>query len=214
MSSDSEGNSAATVLVVDDEAGLVELYASWLGAEYEVQTAQSGEEALEEFGADTDVVLLDRRMPGYSGDEVLEAIREGDHEARVAMVTAVDPDFDVVEMGFDDYLVKPVGREEVHDVVEKLLDRRTYDEQVQELLALTEKKAKLEAHHPPEELRSDERYERLDERIRSQMTDARETLTALFESDRASADVFRTLLDAPEDPVAGEGGDRLDDGLE
>jgi len=54
-----------------------------------------------------DVVLLDRMMPGMSGQEVLAAIRERGLDCRVAMVTAVDADFDVIEMGFDEYLGKP-----------------------------------------------------------------------------------------------------------
>ena len=59
------------VLVVDDESGLADLYAVWLGDDHEVETAYSGQGALEEVTDDTDIVFLDRRMPQMSGDEVL-----------------------------------------------------------------------------------------------------------------------------------------------
>jgi CheY-like chemotaxis protein len=41
-----------------------------------VRTAYGGHEALEELSDDVDVILLDRRMPGLSGDEVLEEVRD------------------------------------------------------------------------------------------------------------------------------------------
>jgi len=99
------------VLVVEDEPDLADLYAAWLGDEYRVRTAYGGQEALDELDEaddEVDAILLDRRMPGLSGDEVLAAVRERGIDCRVAMVTAVEPDFDILKMGFDDYLVKPV----------------------------------------------------------------------------------------------------------
>ncbi|MFB6105679.1 MAG: response regulator, partial [Halobacteriaceae archaeon] len=61
-----------TVVVVDDEEGIAEAYSYWLSDEYDVRTAQSGAGALETIDEDVDVVLLDRRMPDRSGDEVLD----------------------------------------------------------------------------------------------------------------------------------------------
>lgn len=50
---------------------------------------------------DVDVVLHDCRMPDRSGGQTLERIREQGYDCRVAMVTAVDLDFDIVEMDFE-----------------------------------------------------------------------------------------------------------------
>ena len=94
------------VVVVDDEPDLAELYTAWLGDSYDVRTAYGGEEAVELINADADVALVDRLMPEKSGDEVLSTVREQGYDCRVAMVTAVEPDFDIIEMGFDAYLVK------------------------------------------------------------------------------------------------------------
>ena len=154
-----------SVLVVEDEADLADLYAAWLGEEYDVRTAYGGQEAMDQLSPDVDVILLDRRMPGMSGDEVLVAVREEGVDARVAMVTAVEPDFDIVEMGFDDYLVKPVTRESLTETVEGLLQRSRYDEGVQELYAVASKKAVLEAEKGQAALQDSEEYAELDERM-------------------------------------------------
>jgi len=159
-----------TVLVVDDEPAYTDLLAEWLRDDYDVRTATSGERALEQLDDAVDVVLLDRRMPGLSGDEVLGCIRESDFECRVAMVTAVEPSIDVVEMGFDDYLVKPISRQDLHDVVANLLKRTTYAREVQELFALVSKRAVLEERHPPTELSSSDQFQDLLGRIDEKST--------------------------------------------
>lgn len=109
----------ATVLLVDDEESVLETYELYLETEgYDVLTADNGGEALVELDGDVDVLLLDRRMPGMSGDEVLEHVRDWELDCRVAMITAVDPDSDIVEMAFDDYLTKPISKDELLDTVE------------------------------------------------------------------------------------------------
>lgn len=155
------GDETATVLVVDDETNITALFAAWLGENYDVRTANSGADALEQMDDEVDVVLLDRRMPSISGDELLEEIRERGHGARVAMVTAIDPDFDVLEMGFDDYLTKPVSREDLEEVVETLLTRKEYGEEVQRYYSLAAKRAALETSKPASELAESEEYQAL-----------------------------------------------------
>ncbi len=57
-----------SVLIAEDEPDLANLYTSRLEERYDVRTAYDGTEALEAIDGDIDVVLLDRRMPGLSGD--------------------------------------------------------------------------------------------------------------------------------------------------
>ena len=152
-----------TVLLVDDEKDVVDVYALAFTGEYTVLKAYGGEEALEQVD-DADVVLLDRRMPGLSGREVLDEIRARDVDVRVAMVTAVDPDFDIAEMGLDAYLTKPVGDEELRDTVDELLTLSEYDEQVRERFAIAEKLVALESEKPGQELATNETYRSLKER--------------------------------------------------
>jgi DNA-binding response OmpR family regulator len=123
--------------------------------------ATDGETALELVDDDTDVVLLDRLMPGLSGDEVLESIRERGLDCRVAMVTAVEPDFDVLSMGFDDYVVKPLFRADIQRLVRGLIERDAYDRQLSELFSTVSKLAALESHKEPDELADSEEYQQL-----------------------------------------------------
>jgi len=153
------------VLVVDDDEALTEVYAQWLSERYDVETATTGETALDELDDRVDVVLLDRRMPGLSGEDVLQRIRRAEYDCRVAMVTGVRPDTDVVELGFDEYLLKPVDREDLHDVVDTLLDRSAYDDRLQELYALASKRALLESEAEDGDIELDDSYQEVVGRI-------------------------------------------------
>ena len=181
------------VLVVEDEPDLADLYAAWLGDKYRVRTAYGGQEALDrldELDDPVDAILLDRRMPGLSGDEVLAAVRERGIDCRVGMVTAVEPDFDILEMGFDDYLVKPVTSDTLHDTVEGLLRRSQYDTGIQDLFSLTSKKAMLEAEKSASELADNEEYQRLTDRIEALRSDVDDSLDAVTET-KDFDDLFR-----------------------
>ncbi len=154
-----------TILVVDDEQDIADLYTTWLRMDHEVRKAYGGEEALEKADGDVDIVFLDRQMPDYTGDEVLEKIRERGLDCRVVMVTAVDPDFDIVSMEFDDYLTKPVMRDDLNEAVESMRQRNEYNETLQEYYALTSKKATLEAEKTPSELQDSEEYQEMVARV-------------------------------------------------
>lgn len=160
-----DGDDQPTVLIVEDEQALIELYVRWLEDEFTVLTADGGEAALEQFDEAIDVVLLDRLMPGMSGDEVLQAIRGQVSNCKVAMVTAVEPDFDVITMGFDDYLTKPVERDELLETIRRLLSRSQFDAIEQELYALSSKQAALRSSKPKEELEENEEFGELQARI-------------------------------------------------
>ena len=182
------------VLVVEDEPDLADLYAAWLGDEYRVRTAYGGREALDELDEadnEVDAILLDRRMPGLSGDEVLTAARDRGIDCRIAMVTAVEPDFDILEMGFDDYLVKPVTSDTLRETVEGLLRRGEYDTEVQELFSLTSKKAMLEAEKSATDLASNEEYQRLTDRIDELRERADESRDAVATDDEDYEKLFQ-----------------------
>jgi DNA-binding response OmpR family regulator len=160
-----DGDGRPVVLVVDDDEAVVEAYGLWLREECEVREAYDGKEALAEMDEAVDVVLLDRRMPAMSGDEALERIREQGYDCRVSMVTAVDPDLDIVEMGFDDYVVKPAGREDLLAVVDRLLEVATYEERLREEFSLVQKRATLESERTTARLEASEEYQALTDRL-------------------------------------------------
>ncbi|MXR43334.1 response regulator [Halobaculum sp. WSA2] len=158
---------STTVLLVDDESALVSLYSAYLEGRYEVRTATDGEEALSIADESVDVALLDRRMPGMNGREVLRELRAAEIGCRVAMLTAVEPTTDIVDMPFDDYRTKPVEESELIGLVEVLVERASYDERSQEFFALASKKAALEVAGET----STDAYEALCEDIESVRTD-------------------------------------------
>jgi len=187
------GTEPATVLVVDDEPDVADAYAAQLESEYIVSTAYGGEEALDRLDASIDVVLLDRRMPDVSGDEVLEKIRDRGLDCRVAMVTAVDPDFDIIEMPFDEYVIKPVSREELFETIERLLTCSEYENQLQEYYALTAKHATLASNKPETALTSSEQFQQLEARM-DELRDSLDRALASFDDEDFEA-VFRDLDD-------------------
>ncbi len=171
------------VLIVEDEEDVAETYRLWLEDSYGVIVAKNGDEGLEKLDERVDVVLLDRMMPGLSGGEVLEEIRAQELDCRVAMVTAVEPDFDILEMGFDAYLSKPVKSDQLQKTVENLLERSEYDTLLQEYYSLVEKQATLEATKDSAELENSDEYHELRERITELRGDLSETLGGIEDDD-------------------------------
>lgn len=172
----------ATVLVAEDEQHLADLYTDYLAGDFEVLTAYGGEGAMEYLDdpdADVDVALLDRRMPDLSGDKVLATINEDSYEIRVAMVTAVNPGFDIIDMGCDEYLIKPVSRDELLETVHRLLKLSEYSDKHQELTSKQLTRNVLQVEKSAPELAENDRYQRLEseiEDIEAQLDDISEDL--------------------------------------
>jgi CheY-like chemotaxis protein len=180
------------VLLVDDEKEVADAYALRLEGVADVTITYSGEEALSTVdpAAPPDVVLLDRHMPGLSGDEVLTELREMEMRTRVIMVTAIDPGLDILDLPFDEYLCKPVEREDVRAAVDQQCQVLAY-ELLGEYFQLESKRAVIEAELPPETLEDHEEFGELDERtdqLRDRasrlLSDADELLSAFAGIDR------------------------------
>lgn len=182
------------VLAVEDEADVAETYELWLADTYEVRRAATGRAALEAVDEEVDVVLLDRMMPEMSGDEVLVAIREAAYDCRVAMVSAVDPDFDIIAMGFDAYVTKPPTREGLRDVVADLLERQELTETLREYRALVSKRAALAGEKSDAELAGSESFAELEARIDALADELDEVNERLLDDDTFIS-VLRDLTD-------------------
>jgi len=187
----SEYTADATVLVVDDEAEVADVYALRLRNQYETETAYGGAAALERLDDDVDVVLLDRRMPDVGGDEVLEEIRDRDISTRVIMITAVDPDFDIIEMPFDDYLCKPVEKADLVAAIDQQLAARRYDDRLAEYLEVTSKLALLKGEKTAQTLDGNEGVESLERRADTLQTEMDEALSDFDDIDTAFRDITR-----------------------
>ncbi len=145
----SRGSERTTVLIVDDEREVADVYALRLDGTFETQVAYGGPEALDTLDESVDIVLLDRRMPDQSGDEVLAEVRERGYDCRVIMLTAVDPGSDIVEMNFDDYLCKPVEKDDLVSAIEQQLQVKQHDGRLGEYLEVCSKLSLLEDRLPP-----------------------------------------------------------------
>jgi len=117
------------ILIVDDEIILRESLAGWLERDgHDVKTAASGEEALEKV-KDThfDILLVDIKMEGISGLEVLKQVKESDPEVSVVMITAygsISTAIDAMKNGAYDYLLKPFDPDELGVLIEKIIQHQ------------------------------------------------------------------------------------------
>lgn len=159
------------VLAVDDDEDVLETYELWLDSDFEVRTASGGRAALDRLDTEVDVVLLDRMMPGLTGDEVLERIADRSTDPQVVMLTALDPGFDIAEMEFDAYVTKPVTRESLLSTIDTVLKRTQYAEQLRTYHSLVERRAVLQTTKEESALAENERYQFLLDRIETLESD-------------------------------------------
>ncbi len=123
---------AKPVLIVDDEKNIRMTLSQALEAlDLETDTAVNGEEALaklddKHFG----LVLLDLKMPGMDGMEVLRHIRKARPDIKVIIITAhgtIDSATEAMKLGAVDFIQKPFAPKEIRDLVTKVLDRETIE---------------------------------------------------------------------------------------
>lgn len=128
MNRDSRGPSGpAKVLVVDDEAALTEVVASYLVKEgYQVVNAGDGPAAVEAARSlQPDLIVLDLMLPGFDGIEVCRRVRTFS-DCYIIMLTARDEEVDKLvglSVGADDYIVKPFSPRELVARVQAMLRR-------------------------------------------------------------------------------------------
>jgi two-component system response regulator VicR len=118
---------SARILIVDDEPPIVEVLAYNLKREnYQVVVARDGEEALAQARREQpDLVILDLMLPKLDGIEVCKALRR-ERDVPIIMLTARDGEIDRVvglELGADDYVVKPFSVRELMARVKNVLRR-------------------------------------------------------------------------------------------
>ena len=122
-----------SILIVDDEKNIrLTLSQALEVLEVETDTAANGEEALvklkeKEFG----LILLDLKMPGMDGMEVLHRVREIRPDIRIIIITAygtVESAVEAMKLGAVDFIQKPFSPEEIRELVSRVMDREKLDE--------------------------------------------------------------------------------------
>jgi DNA-binding response OmpR family regulator len=127
MSGRNGGETLKSILIVEDELSISRVLKAYLEkAEYTVEQAFDGDEALEKFAAmNPSLVLLDVMLPGQSGWSILNRIRE-QSACPVIMLTAlghIDHKLAGLNQGADDYITKPFNADEVVARVKAVLRR-------------------------------------------------------------------------------------------
>ncbi len=117
--------SGAKILIVDDELIVRESLGGWLERDgHKVDKAASGEEALEKCQKTRyDILLLDIKMEGMSGLDVLKKVKENDPDLSVVMITAygsIPSAIEAMKNGAHEYLLKPFDPDELMVLIEKI----------------------------------------------------------------------------------------------
>jgi len=121
------------ILIVDDEKNIrMTLSQSLESLGVEMDAAGSGEEALAKLrGRDFGLILLDIRMPGMDGMEVLRQVREVRPDIRIIMITAygtIESAVEAMKLGAADFLQKPFDPDEIRELVSRVMNREKLDE--------------------------------------------------------------------------------------
>ena len=128
------------ILIVDDELIMRESLAGWLERDgHEVSAASSGEEAMEVLkDSRFDILLVDIKMEGMSGLDVLKQVKESDPDVDVVMITAygsIPTAIEAMKKGAYDYLLKPFDPDALGVLIEKIIE---HQDQARETLFLRE----------------------------------------------------------------------------
>ena len=120
----------ASVLLVDDDAVFRQVMANELTRlGYQIEAAGTGEEAVRRITtSEPDVVLLDLRLPGMNGLDVLKAIHTSAPASEVIMLTghgSIDTAIESIRMGAFDYVVKPCPLDELQIRIQRAVERRS-----------------------------------------------------------------------------------------
>ncbi|MED5374471.1 MAG: sigma-54 dependent transcriptional regulator [Myxococcota bacterium] len=132
-----EGPTARVLVVDDDKAVRTALGVNLRKAGYQVELASSAKEALRMLDQQaTDLVLSDVAMPGMTGLELLKVLRERWPDTRAVIMTgygSVQDAVSTMKQGADDYIIKPVSREELLLIVDKAIQGKALLAELQEL---------------------------------------------------------------------------------
>ncbi|MFO7569775.1 MAG: sigma-54 dependent transcriptional regulator [Smithellaceae bacterium] len=129
----------ATILVIDDDASIVETLDLYLAEEgYTVRTALTGTDGLNKYVEEpSDVVILDIRLPDVDGFSVLEDLKEENENVKVIMITAfhdMETTINAMKGGAFDYIHKPINVDELDIAIKKALKSMEMEKKIDGLL--------------------------------------------------------------------------------
>lgn len=202
------------VLIADDEESLRATIAAWLGDEgFEVDQAADGLEAIKKVqGRDFDIALLDIKMPGANGLEVLRFIKKNSNPTEVVMMTGmsdVGMAVEAMKLGAKEYLTKPVDLDQLVPQLRSLIKKRDAEERIRQLQAEHTARLLYDLHNPISGLKQSIGY--LMKGMAGPLSDHQKELMGYMVS---SIDKVITLLNDMMDLTKLEGGRvRLNEGI-
>jgi len=142
-----------TVLIADDEDGLRSTIAAWLNDEgFAVDEAPDGKEAIRKIQVkDFDIALLDIKMPGANGLEVLRYIRKNSGSTEVVMMTGmsdVTMAVEAMKLGAREYLTKPLDMDQLVPQLRNLLQKRDAEDRIRRLQSEHTARLLYDLHNP------------------------------------------------------------------
>jgi len=142
-----------SVLIADDEDGLRSTIAAWLTDEgFAVEEAPDGKEAIKKVQVkDFDIALLDIKMPGANGLEVLRYIRKNSGSTEVVMMTGmsdVTMAVEAMKLGAREYLTKPLDMDQLVPQLRNLLTKRDAEDRIRRLQSEHTARLLYDLHNP------------------------------------------------------------------
>ena len=146
------------VLIAEDEDGLRTTIAAWLGDEgFVVEQASNGLDAIKLVQSqDFDIALLDIRMPGVNGLEVLRFIKKNSAVTDIVMMTAmsdISMAVEAMKLGAKEYLSKPIDLDQLVPQLRSLVRKRDAEERIRQLQAEHTARLLYDLHNPISGLR-------------------------------------------------------------
>jgi DNA-binding response OmpR family regulator len=136
-----------SVLIVEDERMVADVISEYFSRSYDVHHFRTGEQVLERYTDDTDLLIVDRKLEGMSGDDVVDRIRKQYGQELILCVSGVEPDDDISDLEVDDYMHKPVEEDEMKTRLELLMSRAELGSAVRKYLSLRSKQIALTDTH-------------------------------------------------------------------
>jgi len=121
---------SGTILLVDDEEGVLDIGSKWLkGLGYTVLKAEGGREAVETYEANRDnidLVILDIIMPDMGGGKVYDRMKESNADVKVLLTSGcgIDEAKEILERGCNGFLQKPFSLQELSKKIKEILDKK------------------------------------------------------------------------------------------
>lgn len=148
-----ENKDTVNILIADDEDGLRTTIAAWLTDEgFQVDQAPDGLEAIKKVQTkDFDIALLDIKMPGANGLEVLRYIKKNSNPTEVVMMTGmsdVSMAVEAMKLGAREYLTKPLDMDQLVSQLRNLLKTRDAEERIRRLQAEHTARLLYDLHNP------------------------------------------------------------------